>query len=73
VLSDNIGAGIGRCSICGQEKKITHTYFSQQLNIKKQYCEECFQHSRQKIPCPYCGEQIAREDMAKHKSDMHTD
>lgn len=72
MLSNNTGVGLNRCSIC-EEKFIVQSYFSEELNFQKNYYKECFEYSKQKIPCPDCGEEIAREDMAKHKSDKHTD
>jgi hypothetical protein len=63
----------GTCNVCGEDKPIFYSSFSDSKDYKKNYCKQCYDYSKEKILCLDCDEQIAREDMVKHKSDMHTD
>jgi rRNA maturation endonuclease Nob1 len=73
-LSQNLGVPKrGKCSICGQIKSIFYEHTSESNpSWNTYYCEGCYNHSKEKLSCPNCGEEFTREYMPKHMSDMHT-
>ena len=40
--------------------------------IPEYYCKECYDYLNEKITCLNCGKELAGEDVAKHRSDMHS-
>jgi len=64
--------GLGKCSICGQQKKIIHSYFSKP-HLQVKYCQGCYDYSYAKIKCDKCEMEIKTKDRVKHMSDMHSD
>ena len=74
-MSDTSKVGCrGDCSVSGAQKTIFYEYMSESNpGLNKYYCKECYDYSNEKITCSNCGKEFAREDMAKHKLDMHTD
>lgn len=63
-----------QCSVCGDEKIISFEFTSESNpGLNRYYCKDCYEYSKERIACSNCGMEISREDMAKHKLDIHTD
>ena len=57
---------IAKCSACEKEKPIVYEKFNESLQQENYYCKECFDHSKDKIRCGHCGEEVSRKFLADH-------
>jgi hypothetical protein len=63
---------IAKCNICGEEKMIVFEIYSKSPQYERFFCEECYEHRKEKVKCGHCEQLIAREDRADHDRDYHS-
>lgn len=66
----NIMIGVGKCSGCGQQKRLWYEITVGEKR-KKKYCKNCYQNLYAKIKCRFCGEEMMKDYYYKHLTDAH--